>query len=134
MKIYLSHAIMGVKGTNALEEYIQENLQKAINLAVMLRAVYPDVQFYVPAEHEDFVNRTYKKGYLTIDQILDIDCDIIATCDAVLFYNHEGVLSNGMKKELKFTQENCISYVIVNGDTDLATTIRSCNELLRENK
>ncbi len=102
---------MGIKGKEATEETMVKNCKKAIRYGNELRDVYPNVEFYIPAEHEGFVHRAYKMGFLTIDQILQIDCDIILTCDLVILYNHELVLSSGMKIEYEFAFENNIQTV-----------------------
>ncbi len=107
-RVYLSHPIMGVEAMESTEETIAKNCRKAIEYGEQLRKNYPDVEFYIPAEHEAFVHRAYKMGCLSIDQILEIDCDIISDCDMVILYNHEGVLSNGMKIEAEFAYTHFI--------------------------
>jgi len=114
IKAYLSHAIMGVNGANATEEYINANNKKAICMGKNLRTLIPNLSLHIPAEHEAFVHRAYTMGHLTIDQILDIDCDIINGVDIVLVYNHEGQLSNGMKREIDYANKHKIPIIVFN--------------------
>ncbi|MBE3139907.1 MAG: hypothetical protein IMZ53_04895 [Thermoplasmata archaeon] len=65
-----------------------------------------DVELYVPAEHEDFVHRTYDKKYLSVDQILEIDCDIIDECAATIIFNPEGYVIQGCLTELQHTAKS----------------------------
>jgi nucleoside 2-deoxyribosyltransferase len=90
MRVYCSHSIQGKYGINATLAQMKENCDVAIALADQLRAALPDIEFYVPAEHEDFVGLAYRHGYLTIEQILDVDCKIIDTCDAVIVFVPDG--------------------------------------------
>jgi hypothetical protein len=132
MRVYLSHSITGPKGSAATKEDMKENCDKAKLVAKTLRAIYPEVEFYVPAESENFVGKAYTKGYLTIAQILEIDCDIIRECDAVIFYNIEG--SNGCKIELECTQNECIPYAIIAPESSFISTLRALNILFKELK
>ncbi len=131
MKIYVSHQIQGPDGEQATEQSMQENCQKAIQWAELLRmnlghnAIHgkgifvggPDGLYlthrdtlYVPAEHEEFVHRAYVNGMLTIDQILEIDCDIVKSCDALIAL---GQISNGMRKEIDCAHANGLKIVFV---------------------
>lgn len=127
MKIYLSHAIRGAKGLAATSEDMAENCRKAEKFACLIRMnlshkvaqgevlalrhadghvfLRRDTELYVPAEHEDFVGRAYRKGYITETQILDIDCDILLTCDAVIAF---GPISRGMRVEIECAEDNNI--------------------------
>ena len=121
MKIYLSHAIRGDKGEAATREDQAENCKKAIMFAEWLRRYILDAyqhgvthelecadctialrghdNLYVPAEHEEFVSAAYNRGYLSIEQILEIDCMILSTCGALIAY---GPVSPGMKVEIDY--------------------------------
>jgi hypothetical protein len=100
MRIYLSHPIRGVKGKDATIQEMLENNQKAIEFGAKYRKTFPH-KIYVPAEHDEFVIIAYQKGYLTEEQILDIDCEILQSCEGVVFYNHELVMSGGMNTEFR---------------------------------
>jgi hypothetical protein len=109
MKIYLSHPIRGIN-PNPTPEYIAANCKKAIDFVNILRLCFPKTEFYCPAEHEKFVQLAYDDGFLTIDQILQIDKEILTGCDAVIFYNHERTLSKGMLEEKQCAEEKGIPY------------------------
>ena len=128
-KIYLSHPIRGIE-RDVPEEVehaiMKQNNAKAIAMAAALRTVNPAITIYCPAEHEAFVLNAYKNQLLTETQILDVDCMVIDACDAVLFFNHQGQLSNGMAREL--------DHAILAGKVVLSTaTIDSALSYLTKN-
>lgn len=86
MKIYLSHRIAG--GDNNVSYTEQEkNCKIARDIAKQIRDALPTIELYVPGDQtEQFVRIALDRGYLTIQQILDVDCKIIDTCDGVLVY------------------------------------------------
>lgn len=86
MKFYVSHSIRGKYGKDATPTQMKENCDRIIAIANEIRTALPSVELYVPAEHEDFVNRTYELGYLTEKQILEIDCMIVDGCDGIIIF------------------------------------------------
>lgn len=84
MRFYLSHSIRGKYGDDATHTQMKENCDRAILIANVLRATFPSIEIYCPAEHEDFVLIAYQKHYLDEKQILDVDCTIINACQGVL--------------------------------------------------
>ena len=90
MRVYLSHAMRGKAGINASCDAQNVNCEAAIVLADQLRREFPKMRVYVPAESEPFVAASYLKGYLTIDQILELDCIVVDQCDVVVVYVPEG--------------------------------------------
>ncbi len=91
MRVYLSHKIQGKDGAGVSDEVMRRNLLDAIIVAEKLRALFPEkLEIYVPAENETFVNFAYKLGFLTVEQILEVDCKIIDCLDAVIVYVPEG--------------------------------------------
>lgn len=91
MIIYLSHKISGGKEANISYVEKKRNCQKAVLIANVLRATFPSVEFYVPGgPTEQFVHRAFIGKYLTVKQILEIDCKIIDDCEAMLVYVPDG--------------------------------------------
>ncbi len=86
MKFYFSHAIRGQAGPDASYDVQAKNCADAIRVADKLRAEFPKLTLYVPAEHEIFIQIAYDSGHLNEKEILDIDCKIIDSMDGVLFY------------------------------------------------
>lgn len=107
MKLYLSHPIMGHLGLSATPESMENNCLKAIHFANWVRGNF-DVELHVPAEFEKWVNVAYMLGVVSIEDILRVDCKIISTCDGIIFYCFEDILSNGMQKESDFARANKI--------------------------
>jgi len=98
---YFSHSIRGKKGKDATDEEVAENCHAAIKVAEWIREVIPELDLYVPAEHEDFVHITYRDKYLTEDQILEIDCKILERKDFHIVYEVGGWLGGGIAKEIE---------------------------------
>ncbi len=86
MRYYLSHAIRGKAGLNALHGQQAKNCAEAKRVANVLRGLFPKLELYVPAENETFVQIAYDTGHLAEKEILDIDCKIIDNLDGVLVY------------------------------------------------
>ncbi len=113
MRVYCAHSIQGKYGKDATETQIKENCDAIIVLVKQLRKILPAIEFYVPAEHEGFVHRAYLGGYLTIPQILEIDCQIIDDHDAVIILVPDGdELQGGRKIEYNHAVEKNIPVVV----------------------
>lgn len=119
--IYISCPIRGLKvtpesyGTPESLDTIRKNCAKAMDLARRLRQELPEYEFHNPANWnlETFVNKAYVRGYLNERQILAVDFSIIEDSNLVIFYNHEGVYSSGMSRELDVTVDNGIARIEV---------------------
>ena len=98
MRYYLSHAIRGKVGPDASHDVQAKNCAAAIRVADYLRNLFPKLELYVPAEHEDFVQLAYDGGYLEEREILEIDCLIINNLDGVIFYVPDGDEFQGGRK------------------------------------
>jgi len=105
VKVYISHSIRGMAGKDATHETMVANNNKAIIFALALKAEFPNVGFYCPGEHDEFVINAYEMGYLTETQILDVDCKIIESKNLLLNYIPDQYISNGMLRENLFAQQ-----------------------------
>lgn len=113
MKVYCSHSIRGKYGNNATPTQMKENCNAMIELVLQLRKALPYIEFYCPAESEDFVQRAYDYHYLREEEILAIDCLIIDDCDAVIVYVPDGdKLQGGRKVEYDHTTKKNIPMVV----------------------
>lgn len=100
----MSHSIRGIYGANATPAQMRQNCEKAILIANVLRATFPSIEIYCPAEHEDFVGVAFHNRYLTEKQVLEIDCRIIDSCEGVIIYVPEGdTLQGGRLIEFNHT-------------------------------
>lgn len=90
MRVYLSHKIRGSSGNNATREELNKNCIEVIKIGERLKGDFPHIKFYIPAEHDEFIQIAYKQGYLTESEILATDCKIIDNCDVVLVYVPDG--------------------------------------------
>ena len=101
ISVYFSHYIRGPKGHEATDSEIEYNMAQAILVADQLRHLFPQLDMYVPAEHEDFIGIAYADGLLTEQQLLDVDCKILEQKDCVLAFAPDNYkLSRGMQREI----------------------------------
>lgn len=104
LRVYLSHSMRGTAGPNASQEIQDENCERIKLVAMTLRYKFGgNVEFYVPAENETFVQIAYKLGLLTVPQILEVDCKIIDKMDVVICNVEESkddVLQGGRLTEM----------------------------------
>ncbi len=98
MHYYLSHPIRGKDGPGASHDVQAKNCAEAKRVGNILRALFPKLELYVPAEHEDFVQLAYDGGYLEEREILEIDCLIINNLDGVISYVPDGDELQGGRK------------------------------------
>ncbi len=97
---YLSHAIQGRLGNKATDAYMETNCKRVIQFTKKLRKEFGNqLDIYLPADHEEFVHRSFSMGLLSIDEILVIDCDIIKSKDILILYIPDSYVSGGMIKE-----------------------------------
>ena len=97
---YFSHSIRGKKGRDATKADMERNCATAQKVALWIRENVPEIDLYVPAEHEDFVYIAYTDNYLTEDEILAIDCKILAGLDFHIVHEVNGWLGGGIGVEI----------------------------------
>ena len=108
IRAYISHSIRGKMGKDATNEYMEANNQKAIEFGKLMSKEFPTVDFYVPGAHDELVLIAYRKGYLTEEQILDVDCEIISKCNFMVVYSPDDYVSKGMQVEI----DHCVKHHI----------------------
>ncbi len=117
IRAYISHSIRGKFGAAATEAQMQANNQKAIKFGKLLAKEFPNIDFYVPGEHDEFVLIAYRWGVLTEKQILDIDCEIVSRCSFLIAYAPDDYISKGMQIEIDHCVLNKIPVIsAVDGD------------------
>ena len=102
IRAYCSHSIRGKYGNAATEEQMQANNQKAIEFGKQLATEFPTIDFYIPGAVDEFVKPAFDKGYLTLKQILDVDCDIISRSNFIVIFAPDDYISGGMKVEIDY--------------------------------
>ena len=127
LKVYFSHRISG--GLEDPKDIFEINCLVARDFVEELQKAFPDVEFYVPGgPSEEFVNKAYKKSYLSVAQILNIDCDILAEKDVVLCLVPKGdKLQGGRQVEVEFARKISKPVYIV---ADIRHAINSLNEYI----
>jgi len=111
LRVYFSPPIRGTKGEAATQEDMKYNIERAAAVVKALRLEFgPALDIYFPGEMDEFVMKAYRKGYITEQQILDVDCDIIAERDALLLWTWEDEISGGMKIEFEYALNHGIPH------------------------
>jgi len=111
IRAYVSHSIRGKFGNTATDKQMETNNQIAIDFSKQLAKEFPTVDFYIPAEHDEFVLIAYKKKYLTEKQILDVDCDIVSRCNFLVVFAPDDYISKGMQIEINHAVDSNISVI-----------------------
>ena len=118
IRAYVAHCIQGKQGADATTEQMEANNQKGIEFGKQLAKEFPNIDFYVPGYHDEFVLIAYKKGYLTIEQILNIDCVIVSRCNFLIVFAPNDYISKGMQTEIDYCVYNNISVIAaIDGDS-----------------
>lgn len=120
---YFSHTIRGKKGIKATLEDMDANCVKAQVVADWIRVNIPNLKLYVPAEHEDFVQRCYTEKLLTEQQILAVDCQILAVQDLHIVLMEDGWLGGGIAVEIDAANKAGVPIFYVTGVYDLAELV-----------
>lgn len=96
-KVYCAVPIRGAKGDLATVEDMDRNCQIAKKNMEVLSLIFPQVDWICVAAYDKVVQKLYKKGYVTVDQILECDFEIIEEVKNVLCHLWEP--SNGAERE-----------------------------------
>ena len=113
-RVYVSHSIRGKLGVNATSESMAENSKLACEAVLLMRLVIPEIDFYVPGEHDEVISLLYQDGRLKEEDILWADCEIIKrTCKVLIVFTSDGFISTGMQIEIAFAYKHNIPAFIV---------------------
>jgi hypothetical protein len=104
-RIYYACPISGSRGHNVLKggkktgmDHMIQNCLDAKKNIEFLQAVEPQVDWICVAPHNALTMLLYEKGYLTVDQILEVDLEVVNRCHGLLAHFWEP--SNGAELEL----------------------------------
>jgi len=111
IRAYIAHSIRGRYGTAATNEQMESNNKKAMGFGKQLASEFPNMNFYIPANHDEFVLIAYQKKYLTEQQILSVDCNIISRCNFLVIFAPDDYISKGMQVEIDHAVENHIPII-----------------------
>jgi hypothetical protein len=131
IRVYFSHAIRGQVGVGASHDTQNNNCRAAQDMAANVKQLLfrerPDIEvdFYIPADHEDFVQIAYDEKIISEENILKVDCLIIKDrCDAtVVFVPGWDKLQGGRKVEWKFAIENDLPVCVFERAGEAASAI-----------
>lgn len=111
---YFAHPVRGSSGDHASDMDILENLAMAHQFGSQLRQKFPDVEWYMPYEHEEIIQKLWRRG-LSAQSIIEASIDICLEKDVAVFWNGNGE-SNGMNQEFDAREFNSMPSVWI---TDL---------------
>ena len=105
--IYVAHEIRGCPPHT--DEQRRANLLRARKAAGRMRGMFPEYEFYVPAEHDDFPQACLDLGLLTVGEILAADLAILEHCDELfVLLPRSGSITGGVAGEVKYALEKKI--------------------------
>lgn len=111
IRAYISHTIRGKYGVGATDVQRKENSDKCISFGNALRKEFPMIDFYIPGEHHEIDTISFRKGYMTEEQILDIDCEIISRCNFIVIFSPDDYVSTGMQIEIDHAIKSSIPVI-----------------------
>ena len=119
IKAYISHSIRGKSEEGATNKEREINSKKACEFGALMRKEFPNIEWYIPGEHQEIDTIAYRKGYMTEEQILDIDCEIINGCNFMVVYSPDDYISKGMQIEIDHCVRTHVSIIsAVDGNYD----------------
>ena len=101
---------------NATAKDIDANIKKYIRFGTEIKAYlldwekmdgFPKMELYVPADHDEFVQLAFDKKFITEQQILEVDCNIIEGCKLRIACN-DWTSRRGMVVEIEYAQRKHI--------------------------
>lgn len=132
--IYMSHTIRGKKGLLATKKEVDTNIRKALWVGEQIKAYLldwekmdglPRSNLYIPGEHDEFVQIVYKKKWLSEEQILAADCEIIDQCNMLIAYGDYH--SRGMEVEIAHAAKKEIPvYIMPNLSDAVVQHLKNC--------
>ena len=104
---YFSHHIRGIKGDDATPAEREANCAICREVAHKIMDDFPEIDLYVPADHEEFPSLAMDLGYMDeAGAILAVDCAIIGQRDFVIAHYKDNFVSNGMQVEIDYAVDN----------------------------
>ena len=100
---YLMAPVRGIGGDNVSDEEKQDNVDKAIAVGKAIRQAIPELDLYVPHEHEEIIDQIWK-DWLTGDQIVQSCIPLAVKRDIGIHWTGNG-WSGGVDKERKARDE-----------------------------
>ena len=129
IRAYMAHPIRGAKGPAATREERNVNIARAIEFAAKVRAEFPGLDLYVPAEHEEFMQYAEDLGILDDERILTVDRRIVDHRDILIVYAPDRYISAGMQEEIAVAQATGKPWRLTRGS--LGPIHRLLEDLLR---
>lgn len=122
---YFTASIRGEKGSNASKRDIRRNIEVGKKVAAKISNYFGSMlNMYVPHNQDDLIQILWYAGKISVWDILDGDCKIVAEKELLIAYAPKDFLSTGMQREIKAAEEIKIPVVIFEEFTDeIAITI-----------
>ena len=126
---YICAPVRGKEGNRVTHKVKWDNVNKAIALGLKIRARFPQLDLFIPHEHEVIVEALQRRG-LSSDDVISACCDIVKTKDLIIVYRGNWI-SGGMGTEIG-TAILCDKTIIDidgwNGEAELAIA-KAINEI-----
>jgi hypothetical protein len=76
---------------------MEGNCRKTMAAGKRIKKIFPECDFYIPADSDLILQVLYANGALSVDQILDADLDILDHCHGWCYLNFDD--SKGSEQE-----------------------------------
>ncbi len=106
---YFCAPVRGRNGDDVLPEVKRANENIGIALGQTVALAFPELDLFIPHEHEVVIDALWRKGLATT-AILDACCDIIKERQILIAYTGNGI-SNGMAREIKYAESRNIPVI-----------------------
>jgi len=122
---YFTAPIRGVKGSSASKKDIHGNIEAGRKIAARISNYFGSMlNMYVPHNQDDLIQILWYGKKITVWDILEGDCQIVAQKDILIAWAPKGVISAGMLREIKTAKEREIPVVqFEKFDDEVAITI-----------
>jgi len=110
--VYFSAPIRGEKGSNASQKEMDENIKSAKKMALRVKEYFGTLlDMYVPHDQDELIQILWHSKKISVWDILEGDCKIVAQRSILLVWARDGFFSTGMGREMKTAEENGVPII-----------------------
>ena len=100
IKAYFSAFVRGHDGDNVSPEVKDANVREGMAIGLAIRKAFPELDLFIPHEHEVVVDKLWRLGFLSSSQIIKACCALVEEMDLLIVYTGRGI-SDGMQQEVE---------------------------------
>jgi len=108
IKAYFASRIRAERGEAATDEEIAINVERGVRMGRAIRGLFPELDLFIPHEHEAVLYELRKMGKITGNDIVKAYCETVKEKELLIIYLP---VSEGTEQEAKAAREACIPIV-----------------------